>query len=132
MAALPGKFARFRAATVSVQGAFRWNVGFRRERLDLTNFESAVSATGVNVFSEGTTGVLDTTFQVEVYLNDTTINLFFPDASLVCDLLFRKNVQLGYVGIVADVLNFAPSTEVRQVGKATVDLQSNGLVPLAV
>lgn len=128
MAALPGKFARFRAASTAIAGPFRWNVGFRRERLDLTNFESAVSATGVNVHTEGTTGPLDTTFQVETYMTDTAVNLFFPDASLSCDLLFRKTVALGYYGVSADVLSFSPSTEVRQVARATVELQANGLV----
>lgn len=131
MSALPGKFARFRSSSASVSGAFRWNIGFRRERLDLTNFESAVSVSGINVFSEGSTGPMDTTFQVEVYATDANVNLFFPEGSLTCDLLFRKTVSLGYMGIVADVLNFTPNTEVRGIGKFVVEFQSNGLVSQA-
>lgn len=111
-----------------ITGPFRWNVGFKRERLDLTNFESAVSLDGVNVHTEGTTGPLDTTFTVEAYLNDANVNLFFPTSSLICDLYFRKNVQLGYTSILADVLDFGPSTAVREVAKATAQLQANGLV----
>lgn len=130
MAFLPGKFARFRAPA-AISGAFRWNVGFRRERLDLTNFESAVSVTNNNVHSEGTTGVLDTTFSVEMYLSDANVNTFFPEAAVLCDLLYRKNVQLGYVGINADVLEFQPNTTVRDRAMGTVQMQANGLVPQA-
>ncbi|AMV24598.1 hypothetical protein VT84_09395 [Gemmata sp. SH-PL17] len=127
MAFLPGKFARFRAPA-AIAGAFRWNIGFRRERLDLTNFESAISVSGNNVHSEGATGVLDTTFTVEMYLNDITINAFFPEAQGVCDLLYRKNVELGYKGVVADVLEFQPSTTVRDRAMGTVQFQANGRV----
>lgn len=131
MAFLPGKFARFRASGVAFSGPFRWNVGFRRERLDLTNFESAVGASGANVHSEGTTGVLDTTFSVEVYLSDTNANVFFPDAAFYCDLLYRKAVQLGYVNVLADVLDFQGNTSVRDKAAGTVQMQANGIVPLA-
>lgn len=130
MAFLPGKFARFKAP-LSVTGAFRWNVGFRRERLDLTNFESTVSVSGNNVHTEGTTGVLDTTFGVEMYMSDANVNLFFPEAAVSCDLLFRKNVQLGYIGVSGDVLEFQPNTTVRDRAMGTVQMQANGLVPLA-
>lgn len=125
---LPGKFARFRSGGSSTTGAFRWNVGFRRERLDVTTFESAVSVSGNNVHSDGLTGVLDTTFQVETYVNDAIINMFFPEALLTCDLYFRKTIALGYVGIAADVLEFSPNTSVRDRAMATVQLQSSGLV----
>jgi hypothetical protein len=129
MAALPGKFARFRGAGTAISGAFRWNIGFRRERLDTTNFESA--SNGVNVFSQGLTGVLDTTFQVEFYANDATINLFFPGVEGSADLLYRKAPALGYFGIACDVLSFGPSTEVRGIARYTVEFQSNGLVSAA-
>lgn len=128
MAFLPGKFARFRAASTAVAGTFRWNVGFRRERLDVTTFESTVSASGYNVHSDGLTGVLDTTFQVEMYMNDAVINVFFPEAALSCDLLYRKAVSLGYNGVSADVLEFTPNTSVRDRAMGTAQLQANGLV----
>lgn len=132
MAFLPGKFARFSAgAAGAATGSFRWNVGFRRERLDVTTFESAVSASGLNVHSDGLTGVLDTTFQVETYVNDLIVNLFFPEASLTCSLYFRKAIALGYLGISADVLEFSPNVSVRDRAMATVQLQSNGLVSQA-
>lgn len=130
MAFLPGKFARFRAPGVFA-GPFRWNIGFRRERLDLTNFESVVGASGVNVHSEGTTGVLDTTFSVELYMTDVNVNMFFPDASVACDLLYRKNVELGYKSISADVLEFSPNTTVRDRSMGTAQFQANGLVSQA-
>lgn len=128
MPALPGKFARFRTANVARRGPFRWSPSFRRERLDTTDFESVVSASGNNVHTEGLTGVLDTTFQVEGYMRDDLVNLFFPEAALTCDLYFRKNVALGYVGVAADVLEFTPSTAVREVARFTTQLQANGLV----
>lgn len=130
MAFLPGKFARFRQPT-AITGPFRWNVGFRRERLDLTNFESAVSVDGTNVHSEGATGVLDTTFTVEQYMSDANVNLFFPAAQVQCDLLYRKTVQLGYVGVYADVLDFTANTAVRDRAMGTVQMQANGIVSQA-
>lgn len=132
MAYLPGKFARFYLTGAgNVEGAYRWSPGFRRERLDTTNFESAVSTSGNNVFSEGTTGPLDTTFSVEMYVNPVNVNFFFPDATLTCSLFYRKNVALGYTGLIADVLDFSPNTEVRGVAKATAQLQTSGLVTSA-
>ena len=131
MAFLPGKFARFRAPT-AIAGPFRWNIGFRRERLDLTNFESTVSTSGYNVHSEGTTGVLDTTFTVEMYMSDANVNAFFPETTVFCDLLYRKNVELGYHNLVADVLEFQPNTAVRDRAMGTVQMQANGLVAPAV
>ena len=125
---LPGKFARFVAAGVSANGSFRWSPGFRRERLDVTTFESLVSASGYNVHSDGLTGVLDTTFQVESYITDTTVNLFFPDAPLACDLYYRKAIPLGYTGIYADVLEFTPTVSVRDRAMGTAQLQTSGLV----
>jgi hypothetical protein len=115
-------------ASTAFAGPHRWNIGFRRERLDVTTFESTVSASGYNVHSDGLTGVLDTTFQVETYVSDATYNVFFPETTLSCDLLYRKNVALGYFGISADVLEFTPNTAVRDRAMATVQLQSNGLV----
>jgi hypothetical protein len=142
VAALPGKYARFNSPSGSpVGGPFRWNIGFRRERLDTTNFESAVDAAGVNVFSEGATGVLDTTVQMEMYNSDVSVagNFFFPGLTLTGDLLFRKpglaqfgGTAHGYIGLILDVLDFSPSTAVREVSKSTIQLQSNGFVPLAV
>ena len=132
MAALPGKFARFSTPSgTQLVGAYRWNISFKREGLDTTNFESAIDASGLNACSDGLTGVLDTTFQVELYPNDQNPNVFWPLATLACDLLFRKNQPLGYVGIMADVLDFSPSTSVREVSKGTAQLQSNGIVPQA-
>ncbi len=128
---LPGKFGRFRATAASVTGSYRWNVGFRRERLDLTNFESAVGVSGINVFSEGDTGPMDTTFQVEVYATTANVNVFFPEGELTCDLLFKKTASLGYNNIAADVLSLTPNTEVRGLGKYVAELQSNGLVTAA-
>jgi len=126
---LPGKFGRFYVqGGGNVSGAYRWSPGFKRERLDTTNFESAVSPSGNNVFSEGDTGVLDTTFTIEMYLSAVNVNFFFPDATLVCSLYYRKNIPLGYSGLIADVLDFSPNTAVREMAKATVQLQTNGLV----
>jgi hypothetical protein len=127
VAYLPGKFARFSAGASVVEGAFRWSVGFRRERLDTTNFESVVGVSGVNVHSEGLTGILDTTFSVEGYVNTDTINLFFPDVELACALYYRKDVSLGY-SCDADVLSFSPQTSVRDKAGFTAELQANGLV----
>lgn len=127
---LPGKFARFRMPA-EFAGPFKWNVGFRRERLDLTNFESPLSASGNNVHSEGTTGVLDTTFGVELYMTDANVNAFFPEAPVLCDLLYRKNISLGYKGVTADVLEFQPNTTVRDRAMGTAQLQANGLVQQA-
>lgn len=131
MAFLPGKFARFRVASAAITGPFRWNVGFRRERLDTTNFESATGVSGVNVHSEGLTGPLDTIFNVEGVLDSAGLNIFFPESALTCDLYFRKSVALGYAGVVADVLTFNPSTAVRDRGAFTAELQASGLVPQA-
>lgn len=127
MAFLPGRYARFTAGAISTSGTFRWNIGFRRERLDTTNFESVASAATGNVHSEGLTGVLDTTFSVEGYVNDVTVNLFFPGGALVCSLLYRKFISLGYV-CSADVLSFQPQTSVRDKAGFTAELQTNGLV----
>ena len=84
MARLPGKFARFRAAATSINGPYRWAASFKRERLDTTTFESAVSASGNNLHTEGTTGPLDSMFTVEGWMDDGIVNLFFPDAGLTC------------------------------------------------
>lgn len=128
MAFLPGKFARIKVASTSVTGPFRWNVNFRRERLDTTNFESTASASGVNIHSEGLTGVLDTVFTIEGYSNTDVINVLFPDASVTCDLLFRKSVALGYQSVAADVLSYQTNTAVRERAQFTAELQANGLV----
>ena len=127
MAFLPGKFARFSASGLTTSGAYQWSVGFRRERLDTTNFESAVSVSGNNVHSEGLTGVLDTTFTVQGYVNDAAANILFPEAQIACTLQFRKSVTLGYT-CTADVLSFAPQTAVRDKAGWTAELQTNGLV----
>ena len=128
MAYLPGKFARFRVASTAVAGPYRWNIGFRRERLDTTTFESTVSVSGNNVHSDGLTGVLDTTFQVETLMSDVNVNIFFPEAQIICDLYYRKAVQLGYTGLIADVLELTPTTERRGIATSTVQLQTSGLV----
>lgn len=125
---LPGKFARFSAGGLTTSGAFRWNVAFRRDRLDTTTFESIVSADGTNVHSDGETGVLDTTFNVEGYSVDTTINILFPGAGIAAALQYRKNVALGYAIADADVLSFNPQTTVRDKASFTAELQANGLV----
>jgi hypothetical protein len=128
---IAGKFARINNGSTAVVGPFRWTSGFKRERLDVTTFESTVSASGNNVFSDGLTGVLDSIFTIEGWIDDTTINLFFPDASQTNDFLFRKNVSLGYKGVNGDILDFGPATGVREAAKFTSTFQSNGLVPLA-
>lgn len=127
MAYLPGKFARFTAGGTTATGAFRWSIGFKRDRLDTTNFESVVGASGVNVHTEGLTGVLDTIFSVEGHQSDTLVNLFFPDASVACTLLYRKAVSLGY-SCTADVLSFSPQTSVRDKAGFSAELQASGLV----
>ena len=128
MAYLPGKFARFRVASTAIAGPYRWNIGFRRERLDTTTFESTVSVSGNNVHSDGMTGVLDTTFQVETLMSDVNVNIFFPEAQIVCDLYYSKLIQLGYIGLIADVLELTPSTERRGIATSTVQLQTSGIV----
>lgn len=129
---LPGKFARFTAGGVSVAGAYEWGLTARRDRLDTTNFESAVSANGINVCSDGLTGVLDTTFNVSGYASAALINILYPAAELACTLLFRKNTPLGYYISYADVLSFAPKTSVRDKGGFSAELQSSGIVGPAV
>lgn len=131
MAKLPGKFGRFRSSSQNVVGPFRWGASFRRERIDTTNFESVLSATGKNLHTEGETGPLDSMFTVEGHLDTTVINLFFPDAAITCDLLYRKDVALGYKNVSADVLDFAPGIAVREAARFTAQLQSNGLIPMA-
>lgn len=125
---LPGKFARFVRGSQAVEGAYRWTMGFKRERIDQTHFESAVSTSGNNVHTEGVTGPLDTTFGVDLHATAANLNLFFPEAALTCSLYFRKSVPLGYAGILADVLDLSPATGVREAGKLTANLQANGLV----
>lgn len=131
MAKMAGKFARFNAGLGAISGPFRWGGGFRVERLDITDFEAPVSASGNNIHTSGLTGPLDSTFTVEGWLDDANINLFFPDTALTCDYLFRKSVSLGYKGVLCDVLDFNPGTSVREVAKFTAQLQANGLVALA-
>ena len=128
MAYLPGKFARFRVASTAIAGPYRWNIGFRRERLDTTTFESEVSFSENNVHSDGMTGVLDTTFQVETLMSDVNVNIFFPESQIVCDLYYRKLIQLGHTGLIADVLELTPSTERRGIATSTAQLQTSGLV----
>lgn len=132
MAYLAGKFARFNAGGTNVVGAYKWGIGFKRDRLDTTSFESAVSVDGVNVFSDGLTGVMDTTFSVDGYVSDVLVNLFFPQANLSAVLYYRKNVALGYVITYADILSFTPSTSVRDKAVFTAELQTSGLVSPAV
>ena len=127
MAYLGGKFARFKAGGINVVGSFKWSVSFKRDRLDTTSFESIVGASGYNVHSDGLTGVLDTTFNVDGHASDALVNILFPDASVVCELLFRKTVSLGYV-CTADVLDFNANTAVRDKAGFSASLQANGLV----
>ena len=131
MAKLAGKFARFQASGTAINGPFRWGAGFKRERLDTTNFESAVDAGNINVFSEGLTGVVDTTFTVEGWIDDTTLNVFYPSQQFTADFLFRKNVSLGYKSVAVDVLDFSPGTAAREAGKFTAQMQASGLVGTA-
>ena len=128
MAKLPGKFARFRSGGLAINGPYRWGCGFKRERLDTTNFESAVSSSGNNVHTEGTTGPLDSIFTVEGWMDDTVVNMFFPDATMNNDFRFRKNVALGYNDVSADVLDFGPSTAVREMARFTAQMQTSGVV----
>lgn len=128
MAFLAGKFARFRVASTAVTGPFRWDIQFRRERLDVTNFESTAGGTGVNIHTDGLTGPLDTIFTVEGYVNDSVVNVLFPDANIACDLFFRKSVSLGYTVGYADVLSYRANTGVRERAQFTAELQASGLV----
>lgn len=130
MAYLAGKWARFNAGGINVVGAYKWSIGFKRERLDTTSFESAANT--VNVFSDGLTGVLDTTFSVEGYVSDALVNLFFPEANIAAALYYRKSVALGYAINYADILSFSPSTTVRDKATFTAELQTSGLVTPAV
>ena len=123
---LPGKFARFRSGGANVRGPFRWGFSAKRESIDTTNFESPVSASGNNVACEHETGPLDTTFNVEGYMDTAIVNMFFPDAALACDLLYRKNPVVGFLAVPADVLDFNPGTAVREVGRFSASLQTNG------
>jgi hypothetical protein len=123
---LPGKFGRFVNGGQAVEGAYRWSMGMKRERIDVTNFES--DAAGENVYSEGVTGPVDTTFSVELYATAANLNVFYPQAPLICALYFKKSPPLGYQGVEADVLDLSPSTGVRETGKLTASLQANGLV----
>lgn len=126
---IPGKFARFYLNGIgAVSGPYRWAPSMKRERLDTTNFESAVGPSGNNVFSEGDVGIFDTTFTVETWISAVNCNMFYPDATLICSLFYRKSSPLGYVGLVADVLEFSPNVGVREMEKATVNMQTSGLV----
>lgn len=134
MAFLNGKWARFSATTTSVAGsssgnvtgAYKWAIGFKRDRLDTTNFES--SADTINVFSEGLVGVLDTTFSVDGYVSDTNVNIFWPGSSLAAGLYYRKTSQLGYTISNADLLDFSPTTTVRDKAGFSAQFQTNGTV----
>lgn len=128
MAFMAGKFARVTVDGVTATGPYRWSIGFKRERLDVTTFEATVGATGVNVHTDGLTGPLDTTIQVEGYQNDVTPNLLFPDSSAALTLLWRKAVALGYTVASADVLDYNSNTAVRDKAGWTSQLQASGLV----
>jgi hypothetical protein len=106
VAFMAGKFARVTVDGNTATGPYRWGVGFKRERLDVTTFESTVGASGVNVHTDGLTGPLDTTIQIEGYQNDVVPNLLFPDSSAALTLLWRKAVALGYSIGSADVLDY--------------------------
>jgi hypothetical protein len=121
-----GKFGRLKVASAAVGYMSGWKSRFRRERLDTTNFESAAST--YNVFSDGLTGVLDTTFNVDGYVDVGNAAVFFPAATLSCDFIFNKTSGLGYLGIAADVLGFEPGGQVRQLFTFSAELQSNGAV----
>lgn len=128
MAFLAGKFARVTVGAVTATGPYRWQIGFRRERLDVTTFESTVGLTGVNLHTDGLTGPLDTTVTIEGYQTDTTPNLLFPDASTSLALLWRKNVALGYAIAVADVLSYNSNTAVRDKAGWSAECQASGIV----
>lgn len=131
MAYLAGKYARFTAGGVNVVGSYKWAIGFKRDRLDTTNFESAVSVSGNNVFSEGLTGIFDTTFSVDGYVNDALVNIFFPEAYITAALYYRKTVALGYAIPYADILSFSPNTTVRDKAGFSAEFQTSGLVSAA-
>jgi hypothetical protein len=128
VAFLAGKFARVTVDAVTATGPYRWGLGAKRERLDVTTFESTVGATGVNLHTDGLTGPMDTTISVEGWQNDVTPNLLFPDASAALGLFWRKAVQLGYTIGSADVLDYNSNTTVREKAGWTAQLQTNGLV----
>lgn len=125
---LAGKHGRINVTGVGAVGYMSsWRARMRRERLDTTNFES-VTLNG-NVYSEGLTGVLDTTFTVEGYCHaGGNLLVYYPQDGLVHDFLFRKTSPLGYLGVECDVLGFEPGGNVRDRFTFTAELQSNGLV----
>lgn len=128
---LAGKYGRVNVLGVPINGSFRWAMSFRRERLDVTNFESTVSNTGYNVFSDGLTGVLDTTANIEGYFNTAAPNLFYPDGPLTFDFLFAKSPQFGYFNVYCDILEYSPGVTVRDRQQFTASLQTSGSVPTA-
>jgi hypothetical protein len=123
-----GKFGRVKLNGTPVAGLKKWKGSFKRERQDLTNFESVVSASGLNVFSEGTTGILDSVFDLEGYVNLDAVGQFFPDEELEYDFLLVKVPELGYQGIAADTISYDPGAASRGVLDFTAQVQSNGLV----
>lgn len=106
-------------------GPFKWALSFKRDRLDTTNFESATYLT--NVYSEGLSGVMDTTFSVDGYVSDNAPNILYPNAVVAFTLLFRKTAPLGYAGN-ADILDYSASTPVRDKISFTANFQTNGIV----
>jgi hypothetical protein len=122
---LNGKFARVSVNSTVFAGPFKWSLSFKRDRLDTTNFESA--ALGVNVYSEGLTGVMDTTFSMDGYVDDAAPNFLYPAAQVTVSLLFRKSVALGYTA-TADILEYSTNTAVRDKIGFTANFQTNGSV----
>ena len=123
-----GKYGRVNQTGVPVAGITGWTAQFRRERIDVTNFESSVSADGYNVFSDGLTGVLDSTFNIEAVTNVAAPAAFFPIAPLFYDFLYTKAVPIGFTNIYCDILNFSPGPKVRAGNTFTAELQSSGAV----
>lgn len=123
-----GKYGRILQNSSAVEGSFRWQMSMKRDRLDVTNFESTLSADGYNVFSDGLTGILDTTATIEGYVNGSALTIFMPKGQLAYSFLYTKTPVHGFLGVNCDILEFAPGIQVRDRQQFTAQLQSNGSV----
>lgn len=126
MAFIPGKFGRVTVGGVALVGSFRWGMSLKRDRLDTTNFESSVSGDGFNVFSEGVVGVLDTTANIEGYVNTAQASILAPAGSAAFSFLFLKSPVFGYQGVTCDILDYSPGIQVRDRQQYTAQVQTNG------
>lgn len=126
MAFIPGKYGRVTVSGTPITGSFRWGMQQRRNALDTTNFESAVSGDGYNVFEEQVMGTLGTTISVEGYTNTAQLNILAPAGQAVFTFLYSKSPALGYAGVTCDILEFSPGTTMSDVTKYTAQVKANG------